>query len=113
MPLFPKRSGKEEVTKGVLNEQNVQSKYGHQENPTSNDYSEEDTQPPTFYCQQAQGSPTGIISGFNNVKELYQKISECYDFDPNEVSRSFLYILHWYYLKNVTCYLPKYLYKNV
>jgi hypothetical protein len=39
----------------------------------------------TFHCQQAQGSPTGIISGFTNVKELYHKISECYDFPPSEV----------------------------
>jgi hypothetical protein len=39
----------------------------------------------TFHCQQAQGSPTGIISGFTNVKELYQKISECYDMPASEV----------------------------
>lgn len=39
-----------------------------------------------FHCQQAQGSPTGLISGFSNVKELYEKIAECYDFTPNEVS---------------------------
>lgn len=38
-----------------------------------------------FHCQQAQGSPTGIISGFTNIRELYQKISDCYDFHPSEV----------------------------
>ncbi|XP_046681220.1 PDZ domain-containing protein GIPC1 [Homalodisca vitripennis] len=38
-----------------------------------------------FHCQQAQGSPTGLISGFSNVKELYQKISECYDFPAEEI----------------------------
>lgn len=38
-----------------------------------------------FHCQQAHGSPTGVISGFTNVKELYQKIAECYDMDPKEV----------------------------
>lgn len=38
-----------------------------------------------FHCQQAQGSPTGLISGFSNVKELYEKIAECYDFSSNEV----------------------------
>lgn len=38
-----------------------------------------------FHCQQAQGSPTGVISGFTNVKELYQKIAECYDLKPSEV----------------------------
>lgn len=48
-------------------------------------------QPPrpklVFHCQLAQGSPTGIISGFTNVKELYQKIAECYDMPASEVSR--------------------------
>lgn len=39
-----------------------------------------------FQCQQAQGSPVGLISGFSNVKELYQKIAECYDFSPDDVS---------------------------
>ena len=47
-------------------------------------------QPPrpklVFHCQQAHGSPTGIISGFTNVKELYQKIADCYDIDVGEVS---------------------------
>ena len=42
-----------------------------------------------FHCQQAHGSPTGIITGFTNVRELYQKIAECYDFSPSDVSRSF------------------------
>ena len=41
----------------------------------------------TFHCQQAQGSPTGIISGFTNVKELYQKIANCYDMNPSEVGQ--------------------------
>ncbi|XP_054274894.1 PDZ domain-containing protein GIPC3-like [Macrosteles quadrilineatus] len=38
-----------------------------------------------FHCQQAQGSPTGLISGFSNVRELYQKIAECYDFPAEEI----------------------------
>ncbi|GFV95315.1 PDZ domain-containing protein GIPC1 [Trichonephila clavipes] len=45
-----------------------------------------------FHCQQAQGSPTGIISGFTNIKELYQKISECYDFPVSDVSTLFTMI---------------------
>lgn len=40
-----------------------------------------------FHCQQAQGSPTGLISGFSNVKELYQKIADCYDFSVEEVRK--------------------------
>ena len=39
-----------------------------------------------FHCQLAQGSPTGIISGFTNVKELYGKIAECYDMEASDVS---------------------------
>ncbi|ESO92646.1 hypothetical protein LOTGIDRAFT_120670 [Lottia gigantea] len=46
-------------------------------------------QPPrprlVFHCQQAQGSPTGIISGFTNVKELYSKIAECYEIPASEI----------------------------
>ncbi|CAG7838526.1 unnamed protein product, partial [Allacma fusca] len=38
-----------------------------------------------FHCQQAQGSPTGLISGFSNVKELYEKIAECYGFPANDI----------------------------
>ncbi|GFO04712.1 PDZ domain-containing protein gipc1 [Plakobranchus ocellatus] len=47
------------------------------------------SQPPrpklVFHCQQAHGSPTGIISGFTNVKELYQKIADCYDIPVEEI----------------------------
>lgn len=39
-----------------------------------------------FHCQQAHGSPTGLISGFSNVRELYQKIADCYDFPVEDVS---------------------------
>ena len=40
-----------------------------------------------FHCQLAHGSPTGIISGFGNVKELYQRIAECYEMSASEVRR--------------------------
>lgn len=38
-----------------------------------------------FHCQLAHGSPTGLISGFSSVRELYQKIAECYDIPVDEV----------------------------
>jgi len=38
-----------------------------------------------FHCQQAHGSPTGIISEFSNVRELYQKIADAYDLEPNMI----------------------------
>lgn len=43
-----------------------------------------------FNCQLAHGSPTGFITGFASVKELYQKIAECYDFAMDEVSGQLL-----------------------
>jgi len=63
-------------------------------NPGSNGPSSTTTQPANppvskpklvFHCQQAHGSPTGVISEFTNVKELYQKIAECYDILPSQV----------------------------
>jgi len=42
-----------------------------------------------FHCQQAQGSPTGLISGFTNVRELYQKIADCYKMPVEDVSEKF------------------------
>ena len=44
-----------------------------------------------FHCQLAHGSPTGLISGFSNVKELYNKIAECYEIQQNEVYTSSLF----------------------
>lgn len=41
--------------------------------------------PLVFQCQLAHGSPTGLISGFSNVRELYQKIAECYDLPMEEI----------------------------
>jgi hypothetical protein len=38
-----------------------------------------------FHCQLAHGSPTGLISGFTNVKELYHKIAECYEIQSNDI----------------------------
>ncbi len=38
-----------------------------------------------FHCQLAHGSPTGLISGFSNVKELYQKIADCFEIPSSTV----------------------------
>lgn len=38
-----------------------------------------------FHCQLAHGSPTGLITGFASVRELYQKIAECYDISVEEI----------------------------
>ena len=39
----------------------------------------------TFHCQLAHGSPTGIISGFTNVKQLYKAIADCYDIEDKKI----------------------------
>ena len=38
-----------------------------------------------FHTQLAHGSPTGRISGFTNVKELYAKIAEVFNISASEV----------------------------
>ncbi|CAF4299267.1 unnamed protein product [Rotaria socialis] len=39
-----------------------------------------------FHCQLAHGSPTGLIAGFSNVRELYQKIADCFEIPVPTVS---------------------------
>jgi len=38
-----------------------------------------------FHCQLAHGSPTGLITGFTSVRELYLKIAECYDMPAEDI----------------------------
>lgn len=47
-----------------------------------------------FHCQLAHGSPTGLISGFTNVKELYNKIAECYEINADQVN-IFNFLFRW------------------
>lgn len=58
-----------------------------------------------FHCQQAQGSPTGLISGFSNVKELYEKIAECYDFTADEVSVHFFLQIQIVESRHCSCFV--------
>lgn len=46
-----------------------------------------------FSCQLAHGSPTGRISGFNNVKDLYEKIATYYEIPVSTVSSHSLSLL--------------------
>lgn len=52
----------------------------------NNEHDEQVKQNLVFHCQQAQGSPTGLVSEFSNVRELYQRVADCYDFPSDEVS---------------------------
>jgi hypothetical protein len=40
-----------------------------------------------FQCQLAEGSHTGHVSGFSTMKELYEKIAECFNVPVSDVSR--------------------------
>ncbi|XP_023321134.1 PDZ domain-containing protein GIPC1 [Eurytemora carolleeae] len=86
MPLWNKPRGPKEHyepdVKSVEKEVN-----GVQESGNRNSVEEhQDSRPRlVFHCQLAQGSPTGIISGFTNVKELYVKIAECYDMPASDI----------------------------
>nr|CAD7458468.1 unnamed protein product [Timema tahoe] len=92
MPLFTKKPGKKEATDA--NHQNGDSSETTKQSVTNKTNSSSDStggdssigRPKlVFHCQQAQGSPTGLISGFSNVRELYQKIAECYDFPSEDI----------------------------
>ncbi|KAL9914956.1 PDZ domain-containing protein GIPC1 isoform X2 [Glossina fuscipes] len=82
MPLFAKKSNKsfDNVT---ANENNVTTNGGkpvltnggHTQRSNSSLNGSDFTKPQLiFHCQLAHGSPTGLITGFSSVRELYQKI---------------------------------------
>lgn len=60
----------------------------HQQRHGNSDHDDQVKQNLVFHCQQAQGSPTGLVSDFSNVRELYQRVADCYDFPSDEVSYS-------------------------
>jgi len=98
MPLWNKqRASKENYEADFKNEKSPSptnnSNNSNNTNNTNNSNNQsqqqqenEDSRPRlVFHCQLAQGSPTGIISGFTNVKELYHKIAECYDMPATDI----------------------------
>jgi len=54
------------------------------------EHDEQTKQNLVFHCQQAQGSPTGLVSDFSNVRELYQRVADCYDFPSDEVRSAYI-----------------------
>lgn len=99
MPFFGKKSkSREMVSENVDNSSSGSPTRPSDGTPASNGTAREEViqknEPPSsaaqrpklvFHCQQAHGSPTGIISGFTNVKELYQKIADCYDMKVEDI----------------------------
>lgn len=97
MPLFNKKSNKLNSSSGQLENNNTKGSMVKPPAPTpesdpANIPKTNVTKPQlVFHCQLAHGSPTGLITGFASVKELYSKIAECYDFAVDEVSWSFFF----------------------
>lgn len=91
MPLFKPKSlstnsemeKTNNVSKQIEHNTNIDN-----EKSISQDNLTSEQQPLVFHCQMAHGSPTSLISGFSNVRELYQKIAECYDLPAEEVSNN-------------------------
>jgi hypothetical protein len=90
MPLFNKKAMKS--TNGTSTPPTNGFEYSQVPSPPipqmkSNSPTQPILPPPqlVFHCQLANGSPTGLITGFSSVKELYQKIAECYDFPVDEI----------------------------
>lgn len=80
--------GHDTVSGNSTNGTGKRDKFSHHQDqsaPGDNQQSQSKTHL-VFRCQLAHGSPTGFISGFSNVRELYQKIAECYDLPPTEVN---------------------------
>ncbi|CAF0779343.1 unnamed protein product [Brachionus calyciflorus] len=95
MPFVSKKKSKDENTALTESNGSNSASSSPDKNPknTKNvsnapiNSSQDDSSKPklVFHCQLAHGSPTGLISGFSNVKELYCKIAECYDIQTNEI----------------------------
>lgn len=73
MPLFNRKT----VQKNKDDQAAVQNKH--------NEHDDQVKQNLVFHCQQAHGSPTGLVSNFSNVRELYQRVADCYDFPSDEI----------------------------
>lgn len=91
MPLFGKSKKDKTLEKGAIDENSHEA-------PTNGSVGNADAgndKPPdqevhkkpklSFHCQQAHGSPTGVISGFTNVKELYLKIAQSYNIQSTDI----------------------------
>lgn len=91
MPLFNKKTPTKAGS--PTNTTTTAASNGHDQIMTQQQSQQSMTkQPPAvppqlvFHCQLANGSPTALIFGFSSVKELYQKIAECYDISVDEVT---------------------------
>lgn len=91
MPLFARKSSKSSDHSDVSQDSKGRSKSydsstQNNNNNHQNNNNDMDKKPPLiFHCQLAHGSPTGLITGFASVRELYKKIAECFDISEDEI----------------------------
>lgn len=85
MPLFAKKPSKPvpDAIPHLDNNNKLSSVPGNVPRPTENNNPTK--QQLVFHCQLAHGSPTGLITGFASVRELYKKIAECYDIPVEDI----------------------------
>ena len=83
----PEKSKSKPSTNVISSNSNSSVNNNNNNNNNSSSSNLDDVNKPKliFHCQLAHGSPTGLISGFTNVKELYNKIAECYEIQPTDV----------------------------
>ncbi|KAH8369797.1 hypothetical protein KR093_001001 [Drosophila rubida] len=101
MPLFARKSAKNNASDhsdisqdskrsslsgGSNSLHSNNSNHSNNNNHHHNNNNDLDKKPPLiFHCQLAHGSPTGLITGFASVRELYKKIAECFDMSEDEI----------------------------
>lgn len=87
MPLFTRKSPKQGATAdgGTPQMGNRMNSGSSHINNNNNNVSDKSKPPLVFHCQLAHGSPTGLIHDFSSVRELYQKIAECFDISEKDI----------------------------
>ncbi|XP_023172833.1 PDZ domain-containing protein GIPC3 [Drosophila hydei] len=92
MPLFARKSSKSSSDHSDISQDSKGRNKSYDSNTQNNNNNQQnnnndvDKKPPLiFHCQLAHGSPTGLITGFASVRELYKKIAECFDISEDDI----------------------------
>ncbi|CAF4454448.1 unnamed protein product, partial [Adineta steineri] len=86
VPISTSYSSATTTTNSVnTNSDNSSSSRRRSSNKSSNNDKRIDQSKLVFHCQLAHGSPTGLMSGFSNLKELYQKIADCFEIPASTI----------------------------
>lgn len=94
MPIFggKKKSPEDELPINGTKNKNVNKVNENNMQESNNNGPKPRTQTPKliFQCQLAEGSHTAPVSGFSNMKELYEKIAENFNIPASEVSQKII-----------------------